>query len=257
MADSALSSLPLSDKVALVTGSSTGLGLAIAKELGRRGAKVALNYAHNQVRAERALNEFQATGSSGIMIPADVCSPEGVADLVSATEAQLGPVDILIPNATGPQPQRPIEDYDWAFYQEMVDFFIKSPFLLTQATIAHMKAKKWGRIVNIGSEVYEVAHPNFSAYVAAKGGQKGWTHSMATELAPFGITVNMVSPGWIPTERHADDPQEAKDAYLAGIPAGRWGTPEDVADAVANLCTPQSAFITGQTICVNGGRSPL
>lgn len=247
----------LKNKVALVTGSTTGLGIEIARELARRGAKVALNYAHNRTRAEAAFAEFTAEGLTGILVAADVCSEKGVAHLVDETTTRLGPVDILIPNATGPQPQRPIEDYDWDFYQEMVDFFIKSPFLLTQATIAHMKAQKWGRIVNLGSEVYEVAHPNFSAYVAAKGGQKGWTHSMATELAPFGITVNMVSPGWIPTERHADDPQAAKDAYLASIPAGRWGTPEDVADAVANLCNPSASFITGQTICVNGGRSPL
>ena len=231
------SALPLHGKVALVTGSTTGLGLAIARELSARGAQVALNYAHNQERASTAFTEFTAHGGKGALFQADVCDAASVASMIKNIENQLGPIDILIPNATGPQPQRPIEEYDWAFYQEMLDFFIKSPFLLTQATIAHMKAQKWGRIVNLGSEVYEVAHGNFSAYVAAKGGQKGWTHSMATELAPFGITVNMVSPGWIPTERHADDPQEAKDEYLAAIPA--------------------ASFITGQTICVNGGRSPI
>lgn len=257
MSDSQPSPNTLAGKVALVTGSTTGLGLEIAKELGRRGAKVAMNYAHNQTRAEAAYDSFAAEGLTGALIAADVCSEAGVVHLVSETTSQLGPVDILIPNATGPQPQRPIEDYDWAFYQEMVDFFIKSPFLLTQATLAHMKAQRWGRIVNLGSEVYEVAKGNFSAYVAAKGGQKGWTHSMATELAPFGITVNMVSPGWIPVERHANDPQEDKDQYLTEIPVGRWGTPADVADAVANLCMPAASFVTGQTICVNGGRSPL
>lgn len=247
----------LNGKVALVTGSSTGLGLAIAKELGRRGAKVALNYARNHERAEAAFDEFTAEGLDGALIAADVCDPASVAQLVTDTESQLGPVDILVPNATGPQPQLPIEDYTWEIYQEMVDFFIKSPFLLTQAVLPHLKRQQWGRIVNIGSEVYEVATPNFSAYVAAKGGQKGWTRSMATELAPDGITVNLVAPGWIPNERHADCPPDALNEYLSTTPAARWGTPEDVAHAVADLCSPASSFITGQTICVNGGRSPL
>ena len=149
----------------------------------------------------------------------------------------------------------PIEDYTWEQYEEMVRFFIKSPFLLTQAVVGDMKAKRWGRIVNLSSEVVELGVPNFSAYVAAKGGQKAWTHSMANELASFGITVNTVSPGWIPTERHADTPQAELDAYLSAIPVGRWGVPEDVAVAVANFCSPNASFLTGQTLCVNGGRS--
>jgi 3-oxoacyl-[acyl-carrier protein] reductase len=97
--------------------------------------------------------------------------------------------------------------------------------------------------------------PNFSAYVAAKGGQKAWTHSMSNELAPFGITVNTVSPGWIPSERHADTRQAELDAYLQAIPVGRWGIPEDIAVAVANFCSPAASFVTGQSLCVNGGRS--
>ena len=250
-------SLPLAGKVALVTGSTTGLGLAIAIELGRRGAKVALNYAHNRARATKAMAEYQAaTDSPGVLIAADVCSSAGVDSLVSQTVVALGPIDILVPNATGPQPQLPIESYTWAHYQEMVDFFIKSPFLLTQAVLAHMKQQAWGRIVNIGSEVYEASVGNFSAYVAAKGGQKGWTRSMATELAPYGITVNLVAPGWIPTERHADSSAPQLEGYAQTIPAGRWGTPEDIADSVAYLCAPAASFVTGQTLIVNGGRSP-
>ena len=119
-----------------------------------------------------------------------------------------------------------------------------------------MKKKRFGRIINVGSEVFQLSVPNFSAYVAAKGGQLGWTRSMAKELAPFGITVNQVAPGWIPTERHANDPQEAKDGYLAGIPAGRWGTPEDVATAVLYFASNEASFVTGQTTCVNGGLTP-
>ena len=171
-------------------------------------------------------------------------------------EAELGTVDIVVPNATPAQPQLSIEQYDWKFYQSMIDFFIKSPYLLTRRALPGMKEKKWGRIINITSEVYHTSVAPFSAYVAAKGGQIGWSRSMATELAPFGITVNMVSPGWIPVERHEKDSQEDKDSYLATIPMGRWGVPRDVADAVVYYASEEAGFITGQTLCVNGGRSP-
>ena len=116
-----------------------------------------------------------------------------------------------------------------------------------------MKEKGWGRIINIGSEVFQRGVPNFTAYVAAKGGQNGFTRSLATELAPFGITVNMVSPGWIPVERHAGDSPESKAAYLALIPAARWGVPSDVGGAVTFLASDAAGFVTGQNLCVNGG----
>ena len=164
--------------------------------------------------------------------------------------------DILVPNATCDQPQLPIEQYDWEFYQQMIDFFIKSPFLMTQRGVAHMKAQKWGRIINIVSEVYHRSVSPFSAYVAAKGGQIGWTRSMASELASWGITVNMVAPGWIPTERHENDPQQDKDAYLALVPMGRWGVPRDIGDAVLYLASDEASFVSGQTLCVNGALTP-
>jgi 3-oxoacyl-[acyl-carrier protein] reductase len=128
--------------------------------------------------------------------------------------------------------------------------------MLAKAALPGMKGQGWGRIVNVTSEVFHCSVPNFSAYVAAKGGQIGWSRSMASELAPFGITVNTVAPGWIPTERHANDPEEAKNAYLETIPMGRWGTPKDVGDSVAFFASDEANFLTGQTLCVNGGRTP-
>ena len=246
----------LKGHVALVTGSSTGLGRAIALTLGKAGARVALNYANNQSRAERAFAEFREAGVEAVLVRADVTTEEGVEALYRETEAKLGPPDILVPNATCDQPLKPIEEYDWAFHQAMLDFFIKSPYLLTRRGLAHMKAKKWGRIVSITSEVFQRAVAPFSAYVAAKGGQIGWSRSMSRELAPLGITVNMVAPGWIPVERHEKDPQEAKDEYLALIPAKRWGTPQDVASAVLYFASEEASFVTGQTLCVNGGMTP-
>ena len=251
MSDAKLFSL--AGRVALVTGSSTGLGKAMAIALGKAGAQVALNYANNTKRAEKAFAEFQALGLRGALFKADVTSEAQVARLHRAIAKKLGPVDILVVNATCDQPHRAIEDYDWAFYQSMVDFFIKSPFLLTRACLPHMKSQGWGRIINIGSEVVARGVPNFTAYVAAKGGQNGFHRSLAGELAPHGITVNMIAPGWIPVERHEKDPQAEKDGYRALIPANRWGVPADLDGSVVFLASEASSFITGQTLHVNGG----
>lgn len=245
----------LAGKTALVTGSSTGLGRQMALSLGRAGAKVALNYANNRERGEAALAAFEAEGLEGKLYQASVVDEGEVNGMVASIERDLGPVDILVPNATPAQPQLPIEEYDWAFHQQMLDFFVKSPFLLARAVLPSMKARRQGRIINICSEVYQKSVPNFSAYVAAKGAQQGWSRSMASELAPWGITVNCVNPGWIPVERHENDPQSAKDGYLATIPLGRWGVPDDVGSAVIYLASDEASFITGQLICVNGGNS--
>jgi 3-oxoacyl-[acyl-carrier protein] reductase len=214
----------LHGKVALVTGNSTGLGKAIGQCLGLAGAKVPVNFAHNEARGRQALEEYQQAGIETALIQADVTSESDVDRMFSEIESQLGPVDIIVANATCEQPLKPIEEYDWAFYQRMIDFFIKSPFLLAQRGLPHMKKQKWGRL--------------------------------SQELAPDGITVNMVAPGWIPVERHESDPQQMKDEYLSMIPMGRWGKPEDVGHTVTFLASDEAAFVTGQTTCVNGGMSP-
>ena len=246
-------SFSLNQRVALVTGSTTGLGKVMAMALGRAGAKVAMNYQNNVARAEEAFAEFQGAGGDGMLIRGDVTSEREVPGMIEKIAAKLGPVDILVLNATPAQPQKPIEEYDWAFFQQMLDFFVKSPFLLSRACLPHMKEQGWGRIINIGSEVLARGVPNFTAYVAAKGGQNGFHRSLASEVARWGVTVNMISPGWIPVERHANDSQEAKDGYLALIPAGRWGAPDDVAGAVVFLASEAADFINGQNLHVNGG----
>ena len=247
---------PLSGHVALVTGSSKGLGSGIARCLGASGAKVVINAYNTIALGQEVADEIIFKGGEAIAIRADVSKESEIKSLFEQAGNELGPVDIIVPNATPPQPQKPIEDYDEEFYRSMLDFFVISPFLLTQAAVPGMKERSWGRIINITSETYAAANPNFSAYVAAKGGQVGWSRSMAKELAPFGITVNMVAPGWIPVERHANDPQEEKDGYLAQIPAGRWGTPDDIGNAVKFFALEESSFINGQTLHVNGGMTP-
>lgn len=243
----------LRGRVALVTGSSKGLGKAMAMALGAAGARVAINYQNSEAHGRAAFEEFQSRGYEGGLFRGNVVDEADTNRLIRAIGEQLGPVDILIINATPDQPHKPIEHYDWTFYQSMLDFFIRSPYLLTRAALPHMKKQRWGRIINIGSEVFQRGVGNFSAYVAAKGGQNGWTRSMATELAPHNITVNMISPGWIPVERHANDPQAEKDAYKALIPMRRWGVPEDVAGAAVFLASDAASFITGQNLCINGG----
>lgn len=244
---------PLEGRVALVTGSSTGLGRAIAFGLGAAGARVALNYARTEERAVTTLREFRQAGHIGELFRADVTDAAEVERLVAECGEVLGPVDILVVNATCEQPQLGIEEYDWGFFQRMLDYFVKSPVLLVRACLPHWREQRWGRLIQIGSEVVARGVPRFTAYVAAKGGQNGLHRSLATELAPDGITVNMIAPGWIPVERHADDSPEAKASYLAGVPAGRWGVPDDVAAAAVFLAGDGAGFVTGQTLHVNGG----
>jgi 3-oxoacyl-[acyl-carrier protein] reductase len=246
----------LAGRVAIVTGNSTGLGKAIGLSLGKAGAKVPVNFCNNAARAEATLAEYKAAGIATCLVKGDVTTEAGVDALFAETENRLGNVDIIVPNATCAQPHKPIELYDWAFYQLMLDFFVKSPYLLTRRGLTHMRRQKWGRIINITSEVFHRSVAPFSAYVAAKGAQIGWSRSMSRELAPFGITVNMVAPGWIPVERHENDPQAEKDAYRALIPMQRWGLPAAEAEAVLYFASNEAGFVTGQTVCVNGGMTP-
>ena len=243
----------LDGRVAIVTGASRGLGKAIAFGLARAGARVALNYANNHEHAGRTFREFTDAGLEGMLVRADVIDEAEVDRMCTEVERELGAVDIAVFNATPDQPLKPIEEYDWAFYQQMYDFFVKSPFLVTRRVLPQMKARRRGRLINITSEVFRSGTHPFSAYVAAKGAQTGWTRAMAGELAPWQITVNNVAPGWIPVERHANDPEEMKEGYRKMIPMGHFGVPGDVAGAVAFLASDAAAFITAADIPVNGG----
>ena len=247
--------LRLDGKVAWVTGSSRGLGKAIAVLLAQLGAKVVVNCYSNIVLGHAVVDEIRSFGGEAILVAGDVMDAEEVQRMAQEIEEHWGGVDVLVTNATPPQPMKWIADYDWSEYLSMYEAFVKSPFLLAQRLLPGMKASRWGRIVQITSEVFHEGMPEFSAYVAAKGAQVGWSRSMANELAAEGITVNCVAPGWIPVERHESVPQDAKDAYVKTIPVGHWGTPLDVAWAVAWFASPQSGFLTGQTLVVNGGRT--
>jgi 3-oxoacyl-[acyl-carrier protein] reductase len=250
-------SFRLDGHVALVTGSTRGLGKQIALALASAGARTAMNYANDQVTAEAAFGELRRVSQDSCLVRADVTDPSSVDKLYLEVADTLGAIDILVVNATCSQPELPFEEYDWVFFQSMLDYFVKSPMLLMKACLPHMKRQRWGRIVHITSEVVALAAASCSAYVAAKGGQTGLALSSARELAGSGVTVNMLAPGWIPVERHANYSPEAKRAYAAGVPAGRMGTPEDIAPTVVYLASEEAGFVTGQTLSVNGGNTVL
>ena len=216
---------------------------------------MALNYFGSPEKAEALAAELEKSGARAATFKADVRDEQQVKQMVAAVESKFGPIDVLVINATGPQPMLKLEELTWRACLDQLEFFVKSPVLLVQATLAQMKKRRYGRIIQIGSEVFDLGIPQFSNYVSAKGAQLGLSRSWARELAPFQITVNTVSLGWIPTERHINDPQSAKDAYAADVPMQRMGIPTDIGAAVAFLASDAANFITGQNIAVNGGKT--
>jgi 3-oxoacyl-[acyl-carrier protein] reductase len=244
-----------SRKVALVTGASRGLGAAIARGLAADGWAVAINDRSQDERAQRVVHDIRAAGGVAEAFDADITDEAAVTGLVTEVTDRLGPVEVLVVNATGPQPAVSIEDLSWQAHLDQLLFFVKSPTLLLRAVLPGMKDRHRGRVIQIGSDMFERALPGMSAYVAAKGAQLGLTRSWARELGPFGITVNYVAPGWIPVERHADSPAEDLRDYLAEVPLGQIGRPEDVAATVSFLASDAARFLTGERITVNGGHT--
>jgi 3-oxoacyl-[acyl-carrier protein] reductase len=238
----------------LVTGSSRGLGAAIARRLARDGLVVAVNGRRGDGQAHEVASTIR-DGGIAEAFGADITDQQQVAELVAAITGRFGPVDVLVLNATGPQPEAPVTDVAWADHLAQLDFFVKSPVLLGGAVLPAMMARHYGRIVQIDSEVADRPPPGRSAYATAKSAQIGLARAWARELAPSGITVNTVAPGFVPVERHADVPADIVEAYLASVPAGRMGTPSDIAHAVSFLASEDAGFITGQRIVVDGGRN--
>jgi 3-oxoacyl-[acyl-carrier protein] reductase len=244
-------------RVALVTGSSRGLGAVIARRLGRDGFAVAVNGLYGDGSADEVVADIRAAGGVAGVFEADVTDEREVAGLVAAICDDLGAIDALLINATGPQPNGAMLDVGWEEHLAQLDFFVRSPVLLGRELVPGMRARGYGRIVQIDSEVAFRSPPGRSAYATAKSAQIGLTRSWARELAPCGITVNTVAPGFIPVERHADVPEAERAEYLASVPAGRMGTPDDIAHAVSFLASEGAGFVTGQRIVVDGGRDLL
>ncbi|WP_090947121.1 SDR family NAD(P)-dependent oxidoreductase [Nonomuraea jiangxiensis] len=238
--------------VALVTGASRGLGAAIALRLAADGLAVAVNYHTDAAGAGRVVDAIQAAGGRAESFAADVTDEAEVTGLVAAVGDRLGTVSVLVVNATGPQPSIPLPELSWEAHLDQLRFFVKSPTLLVQAVLPGMRERGGGRVVQIGSDIVDRRLPGMSAYLAAKSAQHALAQVWARELGPYGITVNVVAPGWIPVERHAG---LDRSDYLNEVPLGRMGTPEDVAAAVSYLASEGGAYVTGERITVNGGHT--
>lgn len=237
---------------ALVTGAGRGLGAAISRTLAARGWAVAVN---DLRPADDVVADILAAGGKAVAAPGDVTDEDDVTRLVAAVTDQLGPVGCLVANATGPQPVVGFADLTWRTHLDQLEFFVKSPTLLAQAVVPGMKDLGGGRIVHIGSDLADRVSSGWSAYSAAKAGMAALTRVWARELGPFGITVNVVAPGWVPVERHAGATREELAAYAVKTPSPRMGVPEDVAAAVAYLASDDAAFVNGQCLRVNGGHT--
>jgi 3-oxoacyl-[acyl-carrier protein] reductase len=240
---------------ALVTGASRGLGAQIARRLGADGWPVAVNYHADRAGAAKVVDDIVAAGGRAAAFRADVTDEAEVPAMVAAVEQSLGPVQVVVVNATGPQPLAPAAEVSWQDHLDQLTFFVKSPTLLLRATLPGMRRLGTGRIIHIGSDSFERALPGASAYNAAKGAQLGLARTWARELGGYGITVNVVAPGWIPVERHGVVTVEDSAGYVRDVPLGRLGRPEDVADVVAFVASDAARFMTGERLTVNGGHT--
>lgn len=242
----------MTERVALVTGAGRGLGAEIARSLAVDGWTVAVNDLTERIAAATA-DAIRTGGGSAAPFPADVTDEAAVASMVDHIAETLGPVTAVVANASGPQPVTLLEELTWPDVLRHLEFFAKSPLLLTKAVLPGMKDAGRGRIIHIGSDLLERGESGWSAYMAGKGAMLGLTRGWARELGPYGITVNLIAPGWIPVERHGTLAAEVEAAWKTEQAVPRMGTPADVAATVAFLASDKAAFITGERIAVNGG----
>ena len=236
----------LSGKVALVTGSSRGIGRAVAIGLAEAGADVAVNFLINEKEARVTLKEVVAAGRRGILLQADVSKGGNIAGMIGTLEKELGAVDILVNNAAiaRRQSMEEIAESDW---DQVLDMNLKSVFLVTQAIVPGMRNRRWGRIINISSGASQTGGIVGLHYSASKAGLEGLTRAYAAQLVQEGVTVNAVAPSLIET-----DMIRGLEIKKERLPMGRLGRPEEVAEAVVFLAG--NAYTTGQTVYLNGGR---
>ena len=245
-------SMDFTNRVALVTGSSSGIGAATAIELAKGGAKVAVHYRGNADGAAAVVEQIRAAGGVAELYQADVANVDQAAALVKQVHAALGGLDILVNNAgtTRDTLVMTMKEDDW---DTVIDTNLKSVYAVTKAALRGMVKQRWGRIINVTSVVGLSGQAGQANYAASKAGIIGFTKSLAREVASRAITVNAVAPGFIPTQLTDVLTEEQRTGILANTPLGRMGTPEEVAWAVAFLAAERSAFITGHVLSVDGG----
>jgi 3-oxoacyl-[acyl-carrier protein] reductase len=239
-------------RVAIVTGGGRGIGRAVALRLANEGANVAISYRSNDVSAEEAAEEVQATGVKCEVFKGDVASPEDVKALFEGVGEAFGRIDILVNNAGLTRDNLMMRMKEEEF-DDVVSTNLKGTYLCTRAALRPMIRARWGRIVNISSVVGLVGNPGQANYAASKAGIIGFTKSVAREVAQRGITANVVAPGYVETELTGSLPEKVKDQIRDQVPAGRFGEAEEVAEVVAFLAGDGAGYVTGQTLAVDGG----
>lgn len=244
--------MPLAGKVALVTGSSQGIGRATALRLAQSGADIVINYRSKASAAEDARASIEALGRRCVAIQANVSQEEEVTRLFAEANRVLGPVSILVNNA-GTTRDKLIIQMSLADFEYVLNTNLRSAFLCTKAALRGMMKARWGRIVNISSPAGLLGNAGQANYAASKAAIIALTISTAREMASRNITANAIAPGFIPTELTSSLTEQQRQAMLDVTPLGRFGTPEEIASAIHFLCLPEAGYITGQIIGVDGG----
>jgi len=244
--------LEFQGKVALVTGSSRGIGKAVALDLARKGARVALNYATNDEAARDTLTELRRQSPGSGLFKADVSSLEQVQEMIRQVTEQMGRIDIMVNNAaiTRDKLLAMMPEKDW---DAVVNVNLKGVYNCAKVVLRPMIQQRWGRIVNMTSLSAILGLGGQANYAASKGGIIGFTKSLCKEVARFNITVNAVCPGIIDTDMTRRMPKAKLENFLKFIPMEKFGQPEDVAEAVSFLTSERARYITGQVLCVDGG----
>jgi 3-oxoacyl-[acyl-carrier protein] reductase len=245
-------SLPLAGRVALITGSSQGIGRATAQCLARAGADIVINYRSKANAASEAQASIEALGRRCVAIQADVSQEEQVNHLFAEANKALGPVTILVNNA-GTTRDKLILQMSLADFEHVMDTNLRSAFLCTKAALRGMMKARWGRIVNVASVAGLLGSAGQANYSSSKAAILALTISTAREMASRNITANAIAPGYIPTELTSTLTEQQRDYILNSTPLGRFGTTEEIAAAIGFLCSPEAGYITGQILCVDGG----
>ncbi len=240
--------------VAIVTGASRGIGKACAIRLAKDGYTVVINYSHNEAKAQETLDEIKAFGGNGIIYKANVANRDEVNKMVRDVAKELGSIDVLVNNAGVVRDQFLLMMTEENL-NECFDLNVKGYFYMAQAVALKMFKKKKGVIINMSSVSGKYSLPGQSVYGATKGAVNQMTATLAKELAPYGIRVNAVAPGFIETEMLDAIPEDKKEDYLKVIPQHKLGRTEDIANLVSFLASDQSSYITGQVITIDGGLS--
>ncbi len=243
----------LQGQVAFVTGSSRGIGAATAEALAAHGAKVAVNCFRSREKGEQVVAGIRAEGGTAILVPADVTDAAQVAAAVATVERELGPIRILVNNAHIDFPMVPFAEYRWEDFERKLLGELKAAFLCCRAVVPGMAKAGGGSIVNVSSGLSKVPGRGFVAHSSAKSALDAFSRSLALELGPQGIRVNVVAPGLTVTDATANLPKEAFEGTKRHTPLGRVGLAADVAGAVLFFCSEESRFVTGTYLPVCGG----